>query len=252
VNDIERVRAGLDAAVKGGQRGSDAADRLCVACVDLLDVDGASLSISYDEGISGRTFGASGPLAQELQELQFTYGEGPYLDAVRTGSVVMVGLEGREAGRWPAFTGAARQRGLHAVFALPVSVVHLHLGALDLYRTRPGDFDAATLKGALIAAELATVPLMDVMGTESDAAEAIDPNTTWEYTALGRVEVYQASGMLMSQLQVGVAEAVVRLRGYAFAHDMTASAVAWEIIEHRLRLDSDPPEHTPPQDGEKP
>lgn len=239
MTDIDHLRAGLNAAVRDGPGGSAAADRLCLACVRLLDIDGAALCLSYEDGFSGRAFGSSSPLARELQELQFTLGEGPYLDAVSTGSTVMVSMDGRNAERWPGFSGAAMQRGVRAVLAVPVSMVHLQLGALDIYRTRGEDFDAATVIGASIAAELATVPLLSVMGTESDAAEATEPHNTWEYTALSRVEVYQASGMLMSQLHVRAAEAVVRLRGHAFAHDMTASAVAWEIIERRLRLDSD-------------
>ena len=37
-------------------------------------------------------------------------------------------------------------------------------------------------------------------------------------------------------LILGPAEALVRLRAYAFAHDMTASEVAWSVIERRLNL----------------
>ena len=40
----------------------------------------------------------------------------------------------------------------------------------------------------------------------------------------------------------------VRLRGYAFAHDMTASKVAWEILGRHLRPDDD--ECVLKQDGE--
>jgi hypothetical protein len=249
--DSERVRLGLTAALKGGVRGSDAADRLCAACADLLPVDGAALSISYDQGGSGRTLGASSALARELQELQFTFGEGPYLDALRTGSVVMVtDLRSVEADRWPAFTSAALGRGVQLVLALPVSAIHLHLGALDMYRLSPGDVDSTTLRAALIAAELASAPLLDVMGDDGDELDVEDPLTTWELSTLGRIEFYQATGMVMSQLHTGVGEAMVRLRGYAFAHDMTASAVAWEIIERRLRLDDDRSEQRREKEGD--
>jgi AmiR/NasT family two-component response regulator len=67
--------------------------------------------------------------------------------------------------------------------------------------------------------------------------------------ALTRVEVYQAAGMLIAQLGVTAAEALVRLRGYAFAHDMTASEVAWEIIERRLRLADDAAHGPAAEDG---
>ena len=57
-----------------------------------------------------------------------------------------------------------------------------------------------------------------------------------------RVEVYQATGMVIAQLGVGPTEALVRIRAHAFAHDQTASEVAWSIIERRLSLDGDGPE----------
>ncbi len=45
--------------------------------------------------------------------------------------------------------------------------------------------------------------------------------------------------MVMGQLDVGPAEALVRLRAHAFANDLTASEVAWSIVERRLSLERD-------------
>ncbi len=59
-----------------------------------------------------------------------------------------------------------------------------------------------------------------------------------QLAALERVEVYQATGMIMGALDVDSSEALVRLRGYAFAHDLTASEVSWAIVERRLLLDT--------------
>ena len=69
----------LTAAV-GGERGRKAADRLCEACVELFDVDGAAISLVLDGAPTG-TLGASGSKARLYDELQFTYGEGPCLEA---------------------------------------------------------------------------------------------------------------------------------------------------------------------------
>ena len=56
---------------------------------------------------------------------------------------------------------------------------------------------------------------------------------------LEQVEVYQATGMVMARLNIGATEALVRLRAYAFAHDLTASEVGWGIIERRISLEDD-------------
>jgi hypothetical protein len=111
---------------------------------------------------------------------------------------------------------------------------------LDLYRRTPGRFSGTTLTGALLAAELATLPLLDLMSLDFDAALDDEHSSAWqELSALTRVEVYQAAGMVIAQLGVTAAEALVRIRGYAYAHDTTASRVAYDIIERRLRLADD-------------
>jgi hypothetical protein len=245
----DRVRAGLNEALRGTGRGAGAADRLCGACVDLLEIDGAALSI-ISEGAISRSFGASSELSRELDELQFTFGEGPCLDAVRGGAPVMVSdLAQSRSEPWPAFSTAALDRGVRAVFALPVSVASMRVGALDLYRSTPGVMDASQVAGGLVAAELAALPLLDIIGSDLHAAVNDETSSAWnELTTLTRVEVYQAAGILIAQLGVGPTEAMVRLRAYAFAHDMTASAVAFDIIEHRLRLDNDRPDSDPAVD----
>jgi hypothetical protein len=238
MSGAQRVRDGFNAALPG-RGGSDLAGRLCRACVDLLAVDGAALSVIHDESLRG-SLGASSALSHELDELQFTFGEGPCLDAVRDKAPVLIGDLDKAQARWPAFTGAAMGRGVRAVFALPVSVSGLAVGALDLYRTGVGDLDAAEVTNSLIAAQFAALPVLDVMSGDLNAAVDDDGSAAWDaLSSLSRTEVYQATGMLIAQLGVGPPEALARLRGYAFAHDMTASEVAWEIIGRRLCLDDD-------------
>lgn len=243
MDDADRMRAGLTVALQGAGRGQEVAARLCAACVEILDVDGAALSVMYD-GTLSRSFGASDASSRELDELQFTLGEGPCLDSVSALAPVLVGdLDASTGTRWPAFTEGARRHGVRAVFALPVAVASIQVGALDLYRNHPGDLGSADLEGALIAAELAALPLLDLMGIDLDAAVNDDTSTAWdELSALTRVEVYQAAGMLIAQLGVSAAEALVRLRGYAFVHNLTASEVAWQIIDRDLRLANDRPD----------
>lgn len=72
---LQRLRDELGAALDGAPTALAAADRLCAACVELLDVDGASISL-IAEGKTQGTFGSSGELSRMLDELQFTYGRG--------------------------------------------------------------------------------------------------------------------------------------------------------------------------------
>lgn len=110
------------------------ADRLCRACVELLQVDGAWISLTLD-GVQRGTLGASSRTSRYLDELQFTYGEGPCLDAVAEGRPVLVADLAGVQDRWPVYAGAVLQVGVSAVFALPVRLSAQPVGALDCTAT---------------------------------------------------------------------------------------------------------------------
>lgn len=235
------VRAVLSAAIAGPGTGMDAANRLCHACVDVLTVDGASLSLMH-AGASHGTVAASGDLSRRLDELQFTFGEGPCYDSVRlSGPVVVADLQDPAEQRWPAYSDAARRSGVRAIYALPVSAATAPIGVLDLFRSTPGLLSEREMSGGLLAAKLATLPLLDLLGGRQDRGRGSDDDVVSELAALERVEVYQATGMLMGQLGCGPTDALVRLRAHAFSVGLTASEVAWLIVERRLVLEDDAP-----------
>ena len=77
---------------------------------------------------------------------------------------------------------------------------------------------------------------------DSDLQAAVnDPDSSaWaELNALSRTEVSQATGMLVAQLGVEPAEALVRLRAHAYATDRSATDVARDILDRRLQLEAD-------------
>lgn len=232
--------AALGAAVAGAGGPLALADRLCEACVEQLDVDGAAISFIHDGSTRG-TFGSSGELSRDLDELQFTFGEGPCLDAVRTGQPVLVpDLDDPVELRWPALLGAVRQSGVRAMFAMPVSVTTSRVGALDLFRNQCGPLGRRELHGAMIAADLAALPLLEMITVAGDWDADKEMGDPWpEIASLERVEVYQATGMIMAQLEVDATEALVRLRAYGAARDLGITDVAWAVIDRRLRFDGD-------------
>ncbi len=236
---VWELRSELGTAMTGAGTALDAADLLCRACVDLLAVDGASISMIH-QGATQGTFGSSGDLSRRLDELQFTLGEGPCLDSVLVGAPVLApDLADPAELRWPAFTSAVRESGITAVFALPVSITSHHVGALDLYRASAGPLTEESMAGALLAAELAVLPLLDLMTADVDWDSASQGEDGWEQLAsLERVEVYQATGMVMGALGVGSAEALVLLRAHAFSLGLTASELAWQVVERRVEVDA--------------
>lgn len=232
------IRDQLLSAVDG-RRGVDAADRLCETCVALFDVDAAAISLVFD-GATNSTLGCSDDDARAYDEVQFTVGEGPGLESVARGAPVLVtDLADRTERRWPLYGAALLEMRIRGVYAIPVVVAGEYVGALDLFRALPGGLPAGELAGATLAAELAGIPLLDLLDHDLHAAVGDPGSSAWvELAVLSRAEVSQATGMLVAQLGIEPAEALLRLRAHAYATGRAATDVARDILERRLRLET--------------
>lgn len=206
----------------------------------FLNIDAAAISLVFDGAASG-TLGSSGEPARMYDELQFTLGEGPCLESVTLkGPVLIADLADPDDTRWPIYGPAMLSHEIRGVFAMPVLVAGEHVGALDLFRAQPGHLRGDQLAGAIAAAELATAPLLDLMNDDLQAAVNDPKSNAWaELHSLSRAEVSQATGMLVAQLNVEPAEALIRLRAYAYATGRSSTDVARDIIDRRLRLEAD-------------
>lgn len=206
----------------------------------FLDIDAAAISLVFDGANTG-TLGSSSEHAKMYDELQFTLGEGPCLDSVTLRSPVLVSdLANQKDGRWPIYGPAMIDMRIRGVYAMPVVVAGEYVGALDFFRAVPGHLDGPQLSGAIVAADLAAVPVLDLLDSDMQAAAAEPGSNAWaELNALSRAEVSQATGMLVAQLGIEPAEALLRLRARAYATGRAATAVARDILERRLKLDGD-------------
>jgi hypothetical protein len=224
----------------GDRRGVWAADRLCEACVVLCGVDAAAISLVFD-GANAGTLGASGPSARVYDELQFALGEGPCLDSVaHRAPVVVLDLADPDDVRWPAYGPAMLAHQIRGVYAMPVVLAGEYIGALELFRSNPAMLGAEALAAVLMAAELAQLPLLDLLGEDLQAAVTDPDSDSWaELNTLSRAEVSQATGMLVAQLEVAPTEALVRLRAHAYTTGRSATDVARDILDRRLRLEAD-------------
>ena len=206
----------------------------------LFSIDAAAISLVFS-GVTSGTLGSSGATARVYDELQFTFGEGPCLDSVAQRAPVLVAdLANADDVRWPAYGPAMLDHKIRGIFAIPVVVAGEFVGALDLFRAQPGELHVEHLAGAVVAAELAGMPLLDLMHSDLQAAVNDPDSSAWaEFNALSRTEVSQATGMLVAQLGVEPAEALVRLRAHAYATNRSATDVARDILDRRLQLEAD-------------
>lgn len=226
------------ASLRGGT--VTAADA-CTAAVSAVEVTGAWLIAAAGQE-AGYLMWVTDEVSEHLAELELTVGEGPSLDAsVSGGPVLASDLETSDAAcRWPVFALAALQAGAGAIFAFPLRIGAIRAGVLGLYRVRPGPLTTFQLGDALVFADTATLLLLEAQdGTAGGGPTPAGAGGQPADLALHRAEIDQATGMLTEQLGTGIAEALVRLRAFAYAHDRRLSEVAGDIVARRLRLSAD-------------
>ena len=218
--------------------------RAASAAAAALGVDGISVGVGTGpEGIV-LTWGRE-KIAVALEDAQFTLGQGPGHDAVTSGTPVLepdLALSGA-AGRYPAFTPAAANLRVRAVFAFPLRIGAISVGVLTAHRAIPGPLTVAQLADALALADAVTVLLLhqDPPRSEADGASHGAPRNGSTQPATHRAQVHQATGMISVQLGVSLAEALVRLRARAYADDRLINDLADDVVARRTRFDpSDP------------
>lgn len=206
------------------------ADRLCRACTRDLRLTGAGLSVGDETGLLG-VMGASDPVVDRLDGLQFELGEGPCADAARGQKPAWHPFLGpASVAEWPGFAPAALDQGIRAVFALPLRAVTVQLGVLGLYRSVAGPLDRHASVGAQAYADAAVVLLLHLQAGMADGELQQDVETSVMHNA----EVHQASGFVSVTASVGVAEALLLLRARAFAVERPLLQVARDVLTGRL------------------
>jgi GAF domain-containing protein len=190
--------------------------------------DSASITM-LGPGRSVETVASSDDRVPAADQLQYTLGEGPCLDAVWTDGIFLI--EDLTAdGRWPAWAPGAAELGIRSSLS-----VHLFtdttLGSLNMYSTAArsysrGDIDTARV----IAAHVSVV--MAYNRTNQNLWQAID----------SRNLIGQAQGMLMERFRLTAATAFGVLRRYSQHHNVKLIRLAEELTTTGKLPDLDPTE----------
>ena len=227
---------GLVAERAGARGGPVSAGDACEVAAAVAGVDGSWLAVMSDPARRALVHATDRPAA-ELDELQFTLGEGPCSDAFGSGSPVLVADLGAAGWRvrWPGFTVMGVTAGAAAIFAFPLALGAIRVGVLGLYRKTAGSLSPGALADVLVCADTALQLLLNSRAGMDGGGKG-PPLDGWSDD---HAQVYQATGMVSAQRLVGLEEALALLRAHAFAHDLTLDEVAAAVVARRLRLDSD-------------
>lgn len=210
--------------------------RLCEVCAAVSHMTGAGIMLMTGDEQQGSVC-SSNAVSNLIEELQYTLGEGPCVEAHQENRPVFEpDLADPDTPRWLAFTPPAVAAGARAVFGFPLQVGAVRLGALNLYRDQPGPMSDDQYADSLVLADLAAQAVLAMQAHAPPGALA----TELEEGANFRFVVHQASGMVAVQLGVSVGEALIRLRAYAFGNDRLLADVAEAVVTRKLRLDGPP------------
>jgi GAF domain-containing protein len=208
--------------------------RICELCVAVLGITGAGIAMVTKAGNRGVVC-ATDDVSARIEELQFSLGEGPCVEAVSSGMPVLIAdlLEpnGAAVDRWPVFMEGALSAGVRAVFAFPLRIGAIIVGALDLYTGQPGELDSVQLPAALMAADAAALALLHLDTDEvTGFADDFAPRGSYQ------MQVHQATGMVQVQLGVTTEQAFLMLRARAFTMGRPIAEAADDVVNRRLRF----------------
>ncbi len=213
--------------------GAVAEPDLCHPFLQNLPISGASVTV-VNASRSQHSVCSSDSIASRIDEMQFEFGEGPQWKAVSSGELVVVAdIEGDLHSDWPIFWSEVRQLAVGALFAVPMRMGAVTVGAVTLYRTHPGDLSPDQRSSALaIASAIASTAVQRAMRSALHEEAAESPTSP----ALRR-EVHQATGMILAQLNTTATDAYSRLQAYAFAHGRHILDVARDVVNRDLTFE---------------
>jgi GAF domain-containing protein len=119
--------------------------------------DHAGLSVRHPDG-SIETLAGTDQLVWDLDAAQYQAEEGPCLDAIHQGTIVVV-EHVRTERRWPTYLPAAIELGLCAQMGVVLQVDGKSYGGLNLYSTRAGRIDREAVHIAQLFATHAATAL---------------------------------------------------------------------------------------------
>ena len=199
---------------------------LATRSVELLDADAAGIMLADRHG-GLHVMASSAEEARLLELYELQNNEGPCLDCFRSGQPVARGDLNEMRSSWPAFTEQLQLLGFHSAQALPMRLRAETIGALNLFRTEPGQLGEADLEIGQAMADVATVGLIQERAIAASELLA----TQLQNALTSRVQLEQAKGVLAQCTGLPMDQVFELMRDYARGRGQRLSDVAARIID---------------------
>jgi hypothetical protein len=196
--------------------------------VDVLPVSGATVS-TLGSMLGTETIAATDPIAARLDELQFDLSEGPCWEALSSRRPVLEpALAARGTRDWPSFAPAASAEGVASIFAFPLVVGAVPIGAVDLYSIPQVTLSDEQCRQAMAMSDIVGRHILRRAIQSGENPEDDAPG------AFSRRVIHQATGVIIAQLRVNPDDARLVIQGHAFAAGRPMTEIAREIVDGDL------------------
>jgi GAF domain-containing protein len=174
---------------------------------------------------------ASAPFVRQIDDIQYSLGEGPCITAVTEQRLQRSGSLSGEP-RWPRFGPRVGRLGVHSALSVPLVLPGRQVvGALNVYARAKDAFSPAAERFGALFAEPATVSIYNAQvlaQSQRLASQLTEALTT-------RATIDQAIGIVMSQSGATAHEAFERLRAISQREKTKLADVAGRLVADAVR-----------------
>jgi GAF domain-containing protein len=163
-------------------------------------------SITLVRGDEPRTASATAAVVGDLDGDQYRLGDGPCLEAVRSGKIVRTSVTDATE-RWPSFASGAREAGFGSFLAAPLVADDEYSGAVNCYGRHDDGFEE--IEAQLL--ELYTAAVEAVLRVYHRYVKARETVEHLQAALTSRAVIDQAKGMLMAIRQIDADDAFALL-----------------------------------------
>ncbi|MCC9197230.1 GAF and ANTAR domain-containing protein [Arthrobacter sp. zg-Y820] len=178
------------------------------------------------------TVASSDGEALQLDEIQYAFGDGPCLDAIRVQDEVHVGNAATDS-RWPEYMEHIRDVGIRSLYSVPLKLGGEAKAAMNLYAKDPDVFDEDFRRVARTYAAEASHALLLAVRVSQHVATVED----LQAVLASRTDIDLAVGIIMGQDRCTQREAFDTLRRASNSRNIKVRVLAAEIVG---RLNGEP------------
>ena len=170
------------------------------------------------------------PEVPEIDRAQYRTGEGPCVDAYRTGTPYTIAST-LEPGRWQEFRDSAARHGVLSTLSLPLVTHDGPIGALNLYAETENAFDEDNQR----VAELFATQSAFVLANAQAYWDARTLGENLQQAMESRAVIEQTKGIIMASMHCDENEAFAILKTQSQAQNIKVRDIAEEIVRNASR-----------------